>query len=83
MPRMEANWHKDADGQTHPDEFVGKQFFHPKTGHLYEVTGYGIDSQREVWLLFYKDTSSRGSDFTFCHTITDFKREGRFMQVKG
>lgn len=81
MPRMDADWHKDADGHARPDQFSGKQFFHPKTGHLYEVTGYGIDAERELWLLHYRQVGTVPS-YLFTHTISDFTRRGRFLEVK-
>lgn len=81
MPRMTETWHADADKNTRPDKFVGKQYFHPKTGHLYRVIGHGIDAQREVWVLFYVQVSEE-YDFTFVHTINDFCRVGRFLEVK-
>ena len=83
-PPLTQTFHKDADGNCKPDEFVGNTYFHPKTQHLYKVTGYGIDSEREVWLLQYERLDEDGDtcSFKFFHTIANFTREGRFRQVK-
>lgn len=87
MAYMRRTFDKDEDGSSKPDSFVGKKYFHPKTGHLYRVTGYSIDAQRELWVLHYEriyDTTPPASEnvFTYIHTIADFTRVGRFLEVK-
>lgn len=85
MAYMTETWHKDKEGFVRPDRYVGKKYFHPKTGKLYEVVGFGIDSQRELWLVHYRQTASTVDGFegfTFTHTIAEFIREGRFLEVK-
>lgn len=82
---MTDTFHKDADGNSNPHKFVGKKYFHPKTGHLYQVTGFGIDAQREVWILQYERVMSivpAQDSWAYFHTIKDFTREGRFLEVK-
>lgn len=86
MALLTATFHTDADQQSKPERFRGKKYFHPKTGHLYVVTGFRIDSQREVWLLDYElvcDDRPTHEQFAYSHTIKDFTREGRFLEVKG
>lgn len=82
--KVEANWHKDAAGHTRPTDMVGKRYFHPKTGHLYEVVGTALDAERGVWMVTYmRVTEDRSPEVnTFVHTLDDFRREGRFMEVK-
>lgn len=86
MPRMTHVSNKDADSWNRPDSYVGKFYFHLKTGHLYLVTDFGIDAQRELWLLFYERVlfgqDSDEANFTFVHTVTDFVKAGRFIEVK-
>ena len=78
---MTETWHKDASGRTRPNDYVGKMYFHPKTQRLYTVTGFGVDSERELWLLHYVRCHDE-EGFTYHHTIGDFTREGRFVEVK-
>jgi hypothetical protein len=79
--RMTASWHSDNNGDAKPSEYVGQEYFHPKTGHLYHVTGFGVDSERGLWLLAYVRVGEEDG-FTYHHTIRDFQREGRFLKVK-
>lgn len=85
MPRMTQTFHDDAEKQNKPDRFVGKRYFHAKSQCIYRVTGYRIDSQRELWLLDYEmedKDDSHEKTFSYAHTIADFTREGRFIEVK-
>lgn len=85
MPRLTAPWQKDSHGDIRPTDYVGKQYFHPRTGTLYEVHDYGIDAERGLWLLFYRKVHAKDDvgAFTFAHTIGDFTLVGRFLEVKG
>lgn len=66
------------------DKFVGKMFFHPGSGHLYEVVGIVYQSEDDRWELAYRRKSSGGlmTGPLCCHRPEDFLREGRFMEVK-
>jgi hypothetical protein len=78
--RITATWHKDADGESSPELYVGKRYFHPGTATLHTVTVYSFDAERAVWLLKYEH--DEGGAFAFSHTIRDFTRDGRFIELK-
>lgn len=64
--------------------FVGKTYFHPGTGHLYDVLGIVFQSEDERWMLAYRRRKSSGVHIgpLFLHRPEDFSREGRFLEVK-
>jgi hypothetical protein len=81
-------WHSDSKGikpSQHLIQHVGRRYFHPKTGHIYIITGISFDSERELWMINYRNEESDGeenTDFDFSHLPEDFFREGRFLAVK-
>lgn len=82
--KLTETWHKDANGDARPDSFIDKTYFHPGTQHLYRVSGFGVDSERSLWLLHYRRLiGGQREGLAFHHTISDFTREGRFIEVKG
>lgn len=64
--------------------YVGKTYFHPGRGHLYEVVGIVYQSGDDRWELAYRRKTQGGLLVgpLFCHRPEDFLREGRFMEVK-
>ena len=78
------NIHADAAGKKAPTDLRGKVFFHPGTGSLYKVTGHSFDAERERWMVNYVRTNADGDVFdqTYTHLPEDFRREGRFLEVK-
>lgn len=66
------------------EKYVGKTYFHPKTGHLYMVVGTVFQSEDNRWEVAYMRISGGGllRGPLFCHRPEDFDREGRFMEVK-
>lgn len=73
---------RDKSGK-YPDDmnkYVGKTYFHPKTGHLYQVVGIVFQSEDEAWMLAYRRVNDVGPVCT--HRPEDFFREGRFLEVK-
>lgn len=84
MANKHERWHADKGGVKGSDldtTYVGKTYFHPKTGHLYRVSDVIFDSERERWLIMYNRIGD-GGEVTYAHLPEDFKREGRFMEVK-
>jgi hypothetical protein len=75
------DWHEDESGNSKPHRFVGQRYFHAKSSHVYTVTRYSLDAERCLWVLHYQRESG-AVKFGFTHTIADFTREGRFIQIK-
>lgn len=78
-------WADSADNwPSKLDKHVGKTYFHPGRGHLYEVVGIVHQAEDDRWELAYRRVSRGGllSGQLFCHRPEDFLREGRFMEVK-
>ena len=83
-----GSWQDKAG--TYPDElskYVGKLYFHPKTGNLYEVVGIIFQSQDERWEIAYKRVQLNSTILEpidgpiFTHRPEDFTVEGRFLEV--
>lgn len=83
---------RDSDGR-YPSKFekyVGKFYFHPKTGHLYQVVGIVFQSQADKWQLAYMRVTTGGlkTGPVFTHYFDDFFQTTevggteRFMEVK-
>ena len=72
-------FHLDAEKNKAPIEAVEKKYFHPKTASVYQVTGYAFDAERGLWLVLYQRL---GDPTTFAHTVRDWNREGRFVEIK-
>lgn len=66
------------------DKHVGKTFFHPGRGHLYEIVGIVHQAEDDRWELAYRRKTQGGLLVGPLHTHRpeDFFREGRFMEVK-
>lgn len=92
----ELSWNRDeafsvskwADSAGHwpsaLDKHIGKTFFHPVRGHLYEVVGIVHQAEDDRWELAYRRVTRGGLLVGPLHTHRpeDFLREGRFMEVK-
>lgn len=79
-------WHNDAKKHSAPTKMVGKSYFHPKTRNVYEVTGVTFDAERGLWMVVYeRDARFKNGELpetNFVHTIEDFTREGRFVEIQ-
>lgn len=67
----------DSAGKRAPVELKGR-YYHPGTGHIYNVTGYVFDAERERWMVQYRREDGGEA---YVHLPEDFKREGRFLSV--
>lgn len=66
------------------DKYIGKTYFHPGRGHLYEVVGIVHQAEEDLWVLAYRRRTNGGLLVGPLHTHRpeDFLREGRFLEVK-
>lgn len=60
----------------------GSRWFHPKTGHVYEVTGLSFYAESGRWMVNYRREDPGESDpIVYSHFPEDFHREGRFLRI--
>ena len=75
---------KDGKWPSSLEKFVGKTYFHPGRGHLYEVVGIVHQAEDDRWEVAYRRVSRGGmlSGPLHTHRPEDFLHQGRFMEVK-
>ena len=94
LPKWDSNTNTIDDNEVFSDsqgdypsrvnKYVGSVYFHPKSGHLYEVVGICFQSEDNRWMVCYSRVTKGGlkTGPMFTHRLEDFLREGRFLEVK-